>query len=115
MSSTHLMGCAGRPVYLPEASVTGTETALLAAAAAPGVSEIRHAACEPPVVELGRFLVAMGARVEGIGGPTLSIEGPRRLGGAEYTLRGDYIEAASWGVVGAMTRGEDRKSPACQP
>ena len=43
-------------MYLYEASVTGTETALLAAAAAPGVSEIRHAACEPHVVELCAFL-----------------------------------------------------------
>jgi UDP-N-acetylglucosamine 1-carboxyvinyltransferase len=93
-------------VYLLEASVTGTETALLAAAAASGVTEIRHAACEPHVVELCHFLVAMGARIEGIGGPALSVEGPRRLGGADHTLRGDYIEAASWGVVGAVTRGE---------
>jgi UDP-N-acetylglucosamine 1-carboxyvinyltransferase len=106
----HVVDCSdglrGASVYLLEASVTGTETALLAAAAASGVTEIRHAACEPHVVELCQFLAAMGARVEGIGGPTLSIEGPRRLGGADHTLRGDYIEAASWGVVGAVTRGE---------
>jgi len=99
-------GLRGASVYLLEASVTGTETALLAAAAASGVTEIRHAACEPHVVELCHFLVAMGARIEGIGGPSLSVEGPRRLGGADHTLRGDYIEAASWGVVGAVTRGE---------
>src|SRR3954466_7044700 len=48
-------------IYLYEASVTGTETALLAAAAAPGVSEIRHAACEPHVVELCAFLTKLGA------------------------------------------------------
>src|SRR5881394_1132855 len=54
-------------IYLFEASVTGTETALLAAAAAPGVSEIRHAACEPHVVELCQFLTKMGAGVSGIG------------------------------------------------
>jgi UDP-N-acetylglucosamine 1-carboxyvinyltransferase len=99
-------GLRGASAYLLEASVTGTETALLAAAAASGVTEIRHAACEPHVVELCHFLVAMGARVEGIGGPTLSVEGPRRLVGADHTLRGDYIEAASWGVVAAVTRGE---------
>jgi UDP-N-acetylglucosamine 1-carboxyvinyltransferase len=98
-------GLKGASVYLLEASVTGTETALIAAAAASGVTEIRHAACEPHVVELCRFLVSMGVRIEGIGSPTLRIEAPARLRGAEHTLRGDYIEAASWGVVGAITGG----------
>lgn len=109
-SSGHVVEVADRlhatSVYLLEASVTGTETALLAAAAARGVTEIRHAACEPHVTELCRFLIAMGAQIEGLGGPTLRIEGPARLGGAEHTLRGDYIEAASWGVVGAVTGGD---------
>ena len=54
-------------IYLYEASVTGTETALLAAAAAPGVSEIRHAACEPHVVELCEFLCKIGVPISGIG------------------------------------------------
>jgi UDP-N-acetylglucosamine 1-carboxyvinyltransferase len=99
-------GLSGASVYLSEASVTGTETALLAAAAARGTTEIRHAACEPHVVELCHFLVAMGVGIEGIGGPTLRVHAPERLRGADHTLRGDYIEAASWGVVGAVTRGE---------
>jgi UDP-N-acetylglucosamine 1-carboxyvinyltransferase len=93
-------------LYLDEASVTGTETALLAAAAAPGVSEIRHAACEPHVVELCEFLEAMGAGVSGIGTHTLRVEGGMRLGGARRALLGDYIEAGSWAVVGAITGGE---------
>src|SRR5499427_7839267 len=58
-------------IYLYEASVTGTETALLAAAAVPGVSEIRHAACEPHVVELCVFLRKMGVSVTGIGTTTI--------------------------------------------
>jgi UDP-N-acetylglucosamine 1-carboxyvinyltransferase len=99
-------GLTGASVYLIEASVTGTETALLAAAAARGVTEIRNAAREPHVAELGQFLAAMGARVEGIGTSTVRIEAPRTLRGATHTLRGDYIEAASWGVVGAITRGD---------
>src|SRR3954468_10444158 len=61
-------------MYLYEASVTGTETALLAAAAAPGTSEIRHAACEPHVAELCEFLTKLGAPVTGIGSTTLRIE-----------------------------------------
>jgi len=57
-------------IYLYEASVTGTETALLAAAAAPGISEIRHAACEPHVVELCEFLAKLGVGVTGAGTTT---------------------------------------------
>jgi UDP-N-acetylglucosamine 1-carboxyvinyltransferase len=99
-------GLKGTSMYLVEASVTGTETALLAAAQASGVTEIRHAACEPHVAELCEFLVAMGARVDGIGLSTIRIEPPAQLRGATHTLRGDYIEAASWAVVGAITGGE---------
>ena len=99
-------GLRGASMYLLEASVTGTETALIAAARAAGVTEIRNAACEPHVVELCEFLVKMGAQIEGIGTSTLRIAGPPEPKGATHTLRGDYIEAASWGVVGAITGGE---------
>ena len=99
-------GLAPASVYLEEASVTGTETALLAAAAAPGESEIRHAACEPHVVELCRFLTRMGVEVEGAGTPTIRIAAGRRLVGAEHRLQGDYIEAGSWVVAAAVTGGE---------
>jgi len=93
-------------IYLDEASVTGTETALLAAAAAPGLSEIRHAACEPHVVELCEFLKSMGVGITGEGSHTIRVEGGMRLAGAEKRLDGDYIEAGSWAVVGAITGGE---------
>ena len=93
-------------IYLYEASVTGTETALLAAAAAPGLTEIRHAAQEPHVVELCRFLEKMGVGVSGAGTSTIRIEGGGRLHGASHTLWGDYIEAGSWAVVAAVTGGE---------
>jgi UDP-N-acetylglucosamine 1-carboxyvinyltransferase len=93
-------------IYLDEASVTGTETALLAAAAAPGISEIRHAACEPHVVELCEFLRAMGVGITGEGTHTIRVEGGGRLGSAAKTLYGDYIEAGSWAVVAAITGGE---------
>src|SRR5262249_12063675 len=93
-------------VYLYEASVTGTETALLAAAAATGVSEIRHAACEPHVVELCEVLQKLGVGVSGIGTTSIRIEGGAKLGRAEHRLNGDYIEAGSWAVVAAVTGGE---------
>ena len=99
-------GLRAASMYLLEASVTGTETALIAAARATGLTEIRNAACEPHVAELCQFLAGMGARIEGIGTSTIRIEGPATLTGAVHTLRGDYIEAASWAVVGAITGGE---------
>ena len=99
-------GLKGASIYLDEASVTGTETALLAAAAARGASEIRHAAMEPHVVELCEFLQAMGVGITGTGTPTIRVEPPARIRGARHHLRGDYIEAGSWGVVAAITSGE---------
>ncbi len=93
-------------IYLYEASVTGTETALLAAAAAKGISEIRHAACEPHVVELCEFLQQLGVGITGAGTSTIRIEGGGKLHGAEHKLWGDYIEAGSWAVVAAVTGGE---------
>ncbi|MEQ1573279.1 MAG: UDP-N-acetylglucosamine 1-carboxyvinyltransferase, partial [Vicinamibacterales bacterium] len=99
-------GLTGASMYLFEASVTGTETALLAAASARGVTEIRHAATEPHVVELCQFLTKMGAGVTGIGSSTLRVEGTSRLRGAQHHINGDYIEAGSWAVVGAITGGE---------
>ncbi len=99
-------GLRAASIYLDEASVTATETALLAAAAAEGVSEIRHAACEPHVAELCRFLERLGAAVEGVGTPTIRIEGAARFSGAAHRLRGDYIEAGSWAVVAAVTGGQ---------
>ena len=99
-------GLRNASMYLDEASVTGTETALLAAARAPGITEIRHAATEPHVVELCEFLSKMGAGVTGIGSSTIRIEGVSRPHGAQHCLGGDYIEAGSWAVIAAITGGE---------
>lgn len=99
-------GLKAASMYLYEASVTGTETALLAAASAQGTTDIRHAAAEPHVVELCEFLRKMGAEVSGEGSSRVRVTGPARLHGAEHRLGGDYIEAGSWAVVGAITGGE---------
>ncbi len=99
-------GLRGASMYLLEASVTGTETALLAAACASGRTQIRHAACEPHVVELCELLAAMGVEIQGIGTSTLTLDPPKVLRGATHTLRGDYIEAASWAVAAAVTGGD---------
>jgi UDP-N-acetylglucosamine 1-carboxyvinyltransferase len=98
-------GLHGTSVYLEEASVTGTETALLAAACAAGASEIRHAATEPHVVELCQFLRGMGVGISGDGSSTIRVEGVPRRAGATHTLWGDYVDAGSWAVIGAITGG----------
>lgn len=99
-------GLRAASIYLDEASVTGTETAILAAAAATGTSEVRHAATEPHVVELCNFLMAMGVEIEGAGTSTVRIHGGAKLTGASHQLEGDYIEAGSWAVIGAITGGD---------
>ena len=99
-------GLKAASIYLEEASVTGTETAILAAAAADGASEIRHAACEPHVVELCGWLRAMGVDIEGAGTSTIRVAGGKRLTGTTHQLQGDYIEAGSWAVIAAITGGE---------
>ena len=100
-------GLTGASMYLLEASVTGTETALLAAAQAAGVTEIRNAACEPHVAELCEFLRELGRADRGRRHVDAAHRAVRtHWRGATHTLRGDYIEAASWGVVGAITGGD---------
>jgi UDP-N-acetylglucosamine 1-carboxyvinyltransferase len=99
-------GLRGASLYLDEASVTATETALLAAATAEGETHIRHAAGEPHVAELARFLRRMGADVAGEGTCTLRVRGVDRLGGAVHRIDGDFIEAGTWAVAAAVTGGE---------
>jgi UDP-N-acetylglucosamine 1-carboxyvinyltransferase len=99
-------GLRGVSMYLDEASVTGTVTAILAAAGARGATEIRHAATEPHVVELCQFLRGLGVEISGEGSSRIRITGADRRGGASHRLRGDYIEAGSWAVVAAITRGQ---------
>ena len=99
-------GLRAASMYLEEASVTGTETAVLAAAMIEGVTEIRHAATEPHVVQLCAFLAGMGVGVTGAGSSTIRIEGTKRPHGTTHRLNGDYIEAGSWAVVAAVTGGE---------
>jgi len=95
-------------VFLDEPSVTATENAVTAAAAAKGTTILRNAACEPHVQDLCRFLVAMGARIDGIGTNQLTIEGGRALGGTTYAIGPDHIEVGSFIGVAAVTGSELR-------
>lgn len=86
----------GRDILLDEASVTGTENALMAAATAKGTTVIRNAASEPHVQDLARFLNTLGAHISGIGSNTLVIEGVDRLTGGRFRISPDYIEVGSY-------------------
>jgi UDP-N-acetylglucosamine 1-carboxyvinyltransferase len=96
----------GQDILLDEASVTGTENAILAAVRAEGTTIIRNAASEPHVQDLCQMLNQMGAYIRGIGSNTLVIEGVGSLGGVEYILGPDYLEVGSFMALSAVTRGE---------
>ena len=93
-------------VVLDEASVTATENALLAASLTKGRTVLHNAASEPHVQQLARALTAMGARIEGIGSNTMTIEGVDKLKGIEHNVLSDHMEVGSLIGAIAMTHGE---------
>jgi UDP-N-acetylglucosamine 1-carboxyvinyltransferase len=100
----------GAEIFLDEASVTATENTLMAAALAEGETVVLNAAGEPHVQDLANLLVAMGARIEGIGTNRLIIEGAPTLSGARFAIGPDHIEVASFIGLGAIT-GSDLTIP----
>jgi UDP-N-acetylglucosamine 1-carboxyvinyltransferase len=98
----------GARIAMDMVTVTGTENILMAATLAEGTTVIENAAQEPEVVDLAHCLVAMGARIEGIGTATLVIHGVERLDGAEYEVLPDRIETGTFLVGAAMTGGKVR-------
>jgi UDP-N-acetylglucosamine 1-carboxyvinyltransferase len=99
-------GLKGAQVFLDEASVTGTENVVMAAVLAPGETVIGNAASEPHVRDLCRFLVALGAEIDGIGSNVLRIRGVEALRGGEWRVCPDHIEVASFIGLAAVTEGE---------
>ncbi len=99
----------GRRIFLGGAfgsSVLGTGNVMMAATLAKGRTVIDNAACEPEVVDLGNFLKKMGAKIEGLGSPSIEIEGVKKLRGATYTVIPDRIEAGTYVMASAMTKGD---------
>jgi UDP-N-acetylglucosamine 1-carboxyvinyltransferase len=94
--------------FMDEPSVMATENALMAAALTPGSTVIHNAASEPHVQDLARLLLAMGARIEGIGSNVIVVHGQAELGGADYAIGPDYIEIGSFIALAACTGGELR-------
>lgn len=99
-------GLKGTYMLLDEASVTGTANILMAAVMAKGETVIFNAACEPYLVQLCKMLVAMGAKISGIGSNLLTIQGVDKLNGTSHRLLADMIEVGSFIGMAAMTGSE---------
>ncbi len=96
----------GTRIYMDYPSHTGTETIMMAATLATGRTVIVNASAEPEVVWLGNFLNRMGARIGGLGSPIISIDGVERLNGVSDIVPPDRLEAGTFAIAAAMTRGE---------
>ena len=94
----------GADVFLDEPSVTGTENAMAAAVLAKGTTILRNAASEPHVQDLAHFLVALGAKIEGIGTNQVTIHGGAPLGTATHSIGPDHIEVGSFIGLAAVTQ-----------
>jgi UDP-N-acetylglucosamine 1-carboxyvinyltransferase len=99
-------GLQGAPVFLDEASVMATENTIMAAVLSPGETVIGNAACEPHVQDLCRFLVSIGAEIDGIESNVLRVNGVESLGGGEWSIGCDHIEVGSFIGMAAITGGD---------
>ena len=107
-------GLHGADITFPRITVTGTENLLMAATLARGVTVLRNCAREPEVADLARMLVAMGARIQGIGSDTLEIHGVEGLAGVHHRVIPDRIEAGTY-VIAAALAGDGVRVRACEP
>jgi UDP-N-acetylglucosamine 1-carboxyvinyltransferase len=96
----------GADIFLDEASVTGTENAIMAAVLAKGKTILTNAASEPHVQDLCKMLVSMGAQIEGIGSNILTINGVKKLSGCDFEIGADFMEAGSFIGLAAVTGGD---------
>jgi len=99
----------GNHIYLGGefgSSVLATDNVMMAATLAKGKTIIEAAACEPEVTDLANFLVKMGAKIKGQGSPRIEIEGVKQLHGAEYSIIPDRIEAGTFMIAAAITKGQ---------
>jgi len=96
----------GGDIYLDFPSLGATENIMMAASLAEGVTKIENAAKDPEVVELGNFLIKMGAKIEGLGTDLIKINGVKKLNGVDYNIIPDRIEAGTYMIAAAITRGD---------
>jgi UDP-N-acetylglucosamine 1-carboxyvinyltransferase len=98
----------GANILLDQASVTGTENAIMAAVTAKGETILRNAASEPHIQELCHFLNRLGAKISQIGSNTLHIEGVSSLHGGEFSVGPDYLEVVSFIGAAVVSQGSIR-------
>ena len=98
----------GAHIVFDTVTVTGTENLLMAAVLAEGETVLENAAREPEILDLAKFLVELGANIEGAGSSTITVQGVSELGGGDYTVLPDRIEAGTYLVAAAMTGGKVR-------
>jgi UDP-N-acetylglucosamine 1-carboxyvinyltransferase len=99
-------GLTGTAIELDFPSVGATENLMTAAVLAKGVTTIDNAAREPDLVDLGQFLIGMGAQIEGLGSPTITITGVKELKPTDHSTITDRIIAGTWAFAAAMTQGD---------
>ena len=99
-------GLTGAPISLDFPSVGATENLMTAAVLAQGVTTIENAAREPDLIDLGEFLISMGAKIEGLGSPVITITGVKELRPAHHVTVSDRIIAGTWAFAAAMTQGD---------
>ncbi|TAM56202.1 MAG: UDP-N-acetylglucosamine 1-carboxyvinyltransferase [Acidobacteria bacterium] len=107
-------GLRGAEIEFPRITVTGTENLLMAAALARGRTVLRNCAREPEVEDLAAMLAGMGARIAGVGSPTLEVEGVEALRGTDHTVIPDRIEAGTY-VIAAVLAGAGVRVTGCRP
>lgn len=98
----------GAHIVFDTVTVTGTENLLMAAVLADGETVLENAAREPEVSDLANFLLGLGAKIDGIGSSTLTVQGVESLGGTQYSVLPDRIETGTYLVAAAMTGGRVR-------
>jgi UDP-N-acetylglucosamine 1-carboxyvinyltransferase len=96
----------GARIFMDTVTVTGTENLMMAACLAEGETLLENAAREPEVVDVANCLIKMGARIEGVGSPTLWIQGRETLHSAEHTVLPDRIEIGTYAMAAAITGGD---------
>lgn len=95
----------GSDIYLDFPSLGATENIMMAASLAKGITRIENAAKDPEIVELGNYLVRMGAKIKGLGTDLIEIHGVKELMGIDYTIIPDRIEAGTYIIAAAITGG----------
>lgn len=105
----------GANIFFPKITVTGTESLMMTACLADGITILKNCAMEPEVVALANYLNSVGAKIEGAGTPTIKIKGVKKLRGGKYRIIPDRIEAGTFAILGAALKNSEILIKNCLP